>query len=274
MEFLRYIVLSFLLVGCGYVAPSSKERMDRLKTLIQGKNLTRKVFKTQYLNIFGISKDITKCKNRDLSIYIEGDGLSWISPSTISKNPTPINPIGLKLFLKDKKECSLYLSRPCQYIKDKRCHSSFWSDARYSKKIIKSYDEVLDKIKKSYKVKSFTLIGYSGGGAIAALLSAKREDISKLITVCADLDIKEWTTSHHVSPLYRSLNPADFSKRLSFIKQFHFIGGEDKTVGLSNFLSYLKKFKNKSHIKYTIFQNYNHQDYWVQNWQKILYLTR
>ncbi len=55
--------------------------------------------------------------SRVLTIYIEGDGLAWISRSIISPDPIPINPIGLKLALQHTQhKVVAYLARPCQYV--------------------------------------------------------------------------------------------------------------------------------------------------------------
>jgi len=49
------------------------------------------------------------------------------------------------------------------------------------------------------------LIGYSGGGATAALIAARRDDISRLITVAGNLDHDKWTQLHTITPLTHSL---------------------------------------------------------------------
>ncbi|MDQ7067453.1 MAG: hypothetical protein Q9M40_05510 [Sulfurimonas sp.] len=42
--------------------------------------------------------------------------MAWITSSTISSDPTPINPIGLKFMLKNNSSCKIYLARPFQYL--------------------------------------------------------------------------------------------------------------------------------------------------------------
>ena len=74
------------------------------------------------------------------------------------------------------------------------------------------------------------LIGFSGGGAVAALLAEMRNDVAALITVCGNLDHPTWTAMHRVTPLYGSLNPVDHTSRLSALPQVHFVGGADDNV--------------------------------------------
>lgn len=50
-----------------------------------------------------------------LTIYIEGDGLAWINRSSPSADPTPTDPIALKLALAQPEGNAVYLARPCQY---------------------------------------------------------------------------------------------------------------------------------------------------------------
>ena len=51
----------------------------------------------------------------DLNIYLEGDGLAWVSRREPSRDPTPDNPIGLRLAAIDPAPNVIWLARPCQY---------------------------------------------------------------------------------------------------------------------------------------------------------------
>ncbi len=55
--------------------------------------------------------------------------------------------------------------------------------------MVNSIHKTLDQIKTRYNASGFNLIGYSGGGAIAALVAADRNDILSLRTVAGNLDI-------------------------------------------------------------------------------------
>ncbi len=255
--------------GCSYTVPTVSKRIDTLKKLVNGKNLQKVIIHTKKFNLYSIHKNLSSCKNKTIDLYIEGDGLSWVTIDKPSKNPTPINPMGLKLFLQDFNKCTVYIARPCQYISGSNCKPKYWTSGRFSNEVIKSFNEALDKIKKITKASSFRLFGYSGGGAIATILAAKRDDISILVTIGGNLDIKKWSSEHYITPLYDSLNPANFTQQLSSIKQFHLIGEKDTIVGISVFQSYFKKFKNKNNIRYKVFKGFNHNCCWEKNWGSI-----
>ena len=53
--------------------------------------------------------------DKNLMIYIEGDGNAWDKKHLLSKNPTPKNPLALKLVAKDTADSILYIARPCMY---------------------------------------------------------------------------------------------------------------------------------------------------------------
>lgn len=263
MRKLIYFFIFLFLIGCGYNIPTPSQRLEKADKLA-GNKFKKHIFNTKEFKIFSYEGNLKGCKK--VYVYIEGDGLSWITSDLISSNPTPLNPEGLKLALNDRHKCVVYLARPCQYVNDKQCNYKYWTDCRFSKKVISSYQDVLNQLKNKYDIKSFVLIGYSGGGAVAALISAFRNDVSMLVTVAGNLDTKKWCEIHHLTPLTCSLNPADFTDKLENIKQLHLIGGSDNNIKKAVFFSYYDKFKNKKNIKYLIIKNYKHNS----DWSKIL----
>lgn len=257
-------ILSLLLVGCARVVPTPQERLHVANDLALKNSLHVEIFKTKNFNIFGYKTNLSTCKH--IHLYIEGDGLSWITSSTISDNPTPINPMGLKLMVKDNSTCKLYLARPCQYISSSKCNEKYWTNYRFSKEIIDSYNEILNGL----KFESITIFGFSGGGTIAALLSASRDDIEKLVSIAGNLDIDFWAKKHYLTPLKGSLNPADFTDKLEDIEQIHLIGGKDTNIDKSIYDSYVSNFKNTKNIKYKIYKDFTHTCCWDKKWKEIL----
>ncbi len=264
--FILIVVTSFLLSGCGITIPTHTQRVQSAKD-IAGKDVIQKTYESSYFNLFTYSSLSNTCKEGVANVYIEGDGLAWISSSRISKDPTPINPQALKMFTKDKSGCKVYMARPCQYANSYECSEKYWTSHRFSKKVIQSYDEILQKIKIQYSLKGFRLIGYSGGGAVAALTSATRDDIDMLVTAAGNLDTDFWTKKHYITPLSGSLNPADYSDKLEHIKQFHLIGEKDRIIDRSIFESYKNRFENKQNIKHKIVKDFTHGCCWAQKWQ-------
>lgn len=213
-------------------------------------------------------------------LYIEGDGKSWKTRYSMSENPTPTDPVALRLASKDSRENILYLSRPCQYssINDSKCNETrkYWGRARYSLQIINHFDKLISSIKSQYKVTSFEIIGYSGGGVIASALAAKRKDIIKLITIASNLDHKQWTSIHQVSPLIESVDLFSMLNQLSLIKQFHFFGKKDNIVPFNLNETFFDALRSKQadNIHEFIIKDSGHQCCWADIWNNLLAKTQ
>ncbi|MBU1002454.1 MAG: alpha/beta hydrolase [Proteobacteria bacterium] len=165
-----------------------------------------------------------------IHIYIEGDGVAYATPTRPSLDPTPITPTALLLAQRDNAPAVAYLGRPCQYVTGAACSSRCWTTGRFSAAVLQTMTGLVDAAKASAGARRVVLIGFSGGGAVATLLAARRTDVAALITVCGNLDHAAWTAMHHVTPLYGSLNPAEYAARLSSLPQTHFMGGADTNV--------------------------------------------
>ena len=121
-----------------------------------------------------------------------------------SANPTPRNPLGLRLAAIDPGKNVLYLARPCQYINfksERSCKVSYWTLKRFSKEVIIAVNEAIDKMVLKARVERIHLVGYSGGGAVAALVAASRKDVSSLRTLAGYMDHVSLNKEVGVSPL-------------------------------------------------------------------------
>lgn len=265
---MKYIFLfvSFLFIGCSSI-PSVEQRVNTSNELIKNKKIKKKVVDTSGFLLYSLQK-VSKCEK--IRVYIEGDGLSWLSRTKISSNPTPINPLAQKLFIKDESACKIYFARPCQYISNEKCKKKYWTSHRYSKEVIASYNQAFEKVKKEFLNKSFEVVGFSGGGTIAVILAGTRSDISYLLTVAGNLDHKYWTQKHKITELRGSVNPVDYVKSLEKIEQLHLIGAEDKIIDDSIFNSYFSYFNDKTKVQKRVFKGFSHQKGWVENWENIL----
>jgi hypothetical protein len=265
MKLFFSITLFILFYGCTSNIPTPEQRLNT--ALNTDNNLKINLIKTKTFTLFSLQQLSRKCKN--INIYIEGDGLAWVTRSKISNNPTPINPVALKLMKHDNSPCKIYLARPCQYTNSSLCEKKYWTSGRFHSKIIQSYQTALDKIKKEYNNTTFKLIGYSGGGAIALLTASQRDDIKQVITVAGNLDHATWTQLHNITPLTQSLNPVNYINHLKNIHQIHLIGTQDTIIPKEVTLSYMKKLSLNHKIK-LIHVDSNHRCCWDKTFSSII----
>jgi hypothetical protein len=164
-----------------------------------------------------------------LHVYLEGDGRPWATPTRVSADPTPRDPLALRLMLRDAQP-SLYLGRPCYHggARQPPCRPWLWTHGRYSEPVVASMAAALTAIVEANRVREVTLIGYSGGGVLAMLLAPRVPGVVAVITVAANLDIDAWAGLHGYSPLQGSLNPAQLPALPARIRQHHFAGSRDR----------------------------------------------
>jgi predicted esterase len=173
--------------------------------------------------------------DRPLNVYIEGDGLAWVSRYQPSDDPTPHQALGLALAAADPAPNVLYLARPCQFTPmsaNPRCGVAYWTGKRYAEEVVASMNQAITDYvaKMETPGQRINLIGYSGGAAIAVLVAARRSDIASLRTVAGNLDEVEVNRLHKVSAMPDSLNAIDFARQVAAIPQMHFSGADDPVV--------------------------------------------
>lgn len=168
-----------------------------------------------------------------ITIYIEGDGRSFITPRRVSPDPTPRNPLALKLAALDRSLNIAYLARPCQYTPhhlDRHCNALVWTDWRFSESTIRALNEAIEVLKSRAHSKGIHLVGFSGGGGVAVLVAARRHDVLTLRTIAGDLNHVRLTAYHQTTPLSGSLNPMFYVSKVLNIPQLHFSGENDTVV--------------------------------------------
>ena len=202
-------------------------------------------------------------------VYIEGDGAAWLSRSRLSADPTPRDPVALRLALNHPAPGALYAARPCQYVSAAalaRCDPALWSGARWSEAVVAAMSAALSHWKRSPNER-FVLAGWSGGGVVAALLAARRDDADGLITVAAPLDAAAWTAHHGVSPLAASLDPAaePADRRAPAL---HLHGGRDATVPPSIIEAYRRAAPPNA--RFVVVPAFGHRCCWARAWPRLL----
>lgn len=208
-----------------------------------------------------------------LTVYIEGDGLAWLSGSQPSDDPTPRNPIGLELALRHPQGAAVYLARPCQYVgpeEARNCRQAYWTNRRFAPEVVAASNQAIDALKQSFGADKLVLVGYSGGGAVSALVAARRKDVVQLITVAGNLDHRTWTEQHRIPPLEGSLNPADEWRALASLPQLHFVGERDMVVNRAVADAYASRFPLDQRPEVVSIPDFDHSCCWAEKWSALL----
>lgn len=205
-----------------------------------------------------------------LTVFVEGDGRSWRTRSMPSNDPTPARPVALQLALAGLgKGRVAYLARPCQFDARERsgCEETLWTHRRYSQYNLDALTRALDELKRDEE--QLMLIGYSGGGVMAALLGATRDDVLGFVTIAANLDTSAWTRLHKVTALAGSLEPLDYADRLAALPQVHLVGGRDEIVPAHLMSAYLNRAGVEESGRVIVEPGFDHHCCWVDDWQQL-----
>lgn len=206
-----------------------------------------------------------------LTVYIEGDGFAWVTGRQPSSNPTPRDPLALRLALAQPAGNAAYLARPCQYVDAARlgCEQRYWTGSRFSAEVVHAESLALDSLKRRFGAHRLTLVGYSGGGAVAALLASRRGDVERLITVAGNLDHRAWTARHRLRSLNDSLNPADEIDALRGVRQWHFSGERDTVVSPELARGFTQRFPAGHRPVIHVEAGFDHRCCWAENWPRL-----
>jgi pimeloyl-ACP methyl ester carboxylesterase len=209
-----------------------------------------------------------------LTAYLEGDGLAYVWRGQPALDPTPTDPVALRLALADPGKMPVaWIGRPCQYtLPDyaRNCRSAEWTLRRYAPEILDSVSAALDALERQSGARRLVLVGYSGGGAVAVLLAARRRDVALIITVAADLDLGYWTRREHLSPLTGSLDPAHVAAEVKAIPQFHFTGADDDVVGTDVARAYLAQLPPGAPAHLVEVPGFTHACCWARDWPSLM----
>jgi hypothetical protein len=269
--FLILISISLFILGCATI-PLFNDRASVAQGIAAKAGLTKEYIKAGRFTLMSYHR-LDK-RSESISIYIEGDGRAWESKYMLSDDPTPLNPVALRLAAQDPAGNVVYIARPGQYpfsgIPD--CDSRYWSGSRFAQEVINSFSQAIDLLKEKSLARHVELIGYSGGGAIAVLLAARRRDVTALRTVAGNLDPQAFCEYHHVSQLEGSMDPMNVAREISLIPQRHFAGSKDSIVPVFITRYFIKQLGDKSDDRITIVQGASHSKEWQQRWKELLSL--
>ncbi len=228
---LSIILLSIFMVPSSLLAFQKGDGYKLADRLIETGRFEKKLYHMKTFTLYGLLRKGTK---PTLRVYIEGDGHAWNSRTEPSDDPTPYNPVALRLAMKDSTaDTVLYLARPCQFTQgdeQRNCHVYYWTDARLGEAVIGDLNMAIHEAKKAAGAKDVRLIGFSGGGGAAVLIAARRNDVSHITTVAGNLNSSAWTRYQKVTPLVNSLEPFNTASVLRHIPQVHISGGKDTVI--------------------------------------------
>ena len=207
-----------------------------------------------------------------ISIYIEGDGRAWETKHKLSEDPTPSNPVALRLVAVDPADNVAYIARPGQYSLSgfPECDPKYWLGSRFAQEVVEAFNKTIDILKEKSGAKDVELVGYSGGGAIAVLVAARRSDVIALRTVAGNLNTKALSEYHHVSQLDGSMNPMDVAQKVTYILQRHFVGSRDKIIPPMIAESFVKMEGDKDYERITVVDDTTHNDGWEKRWKELV----
>lgn len=264
-RFLFIAVLSFsVLLAGGCASPTQRIGEAAARFGYQPLELEGKGFRLTAFFKPGAEK-----AGKPLHLYLEGDGTPWLSRREISDDPTPRDPVMLRLMALDEGP-ALYLGRPCYYghAADAGCSPDLWTNKRYGLEVVDSLAHALRKFLSRNAAQRLVLFGHSGGGALAVLLAPRFTETSAIVTLGGNLDIDAWTRYHGYSPLAGSLNPAEV--KTDGVLEYHYLGEADRTIPPSVFEPIAKR---RPHARVFVLPDFDHRCCWQDVWKDILQRT-
>jgi len=114
--------------------------------------------------------------------------------------------------------------------------------------------------------KRVTLIGYSGGAALALLIADDIPEADRIVTVAGNLDIAGWVHLHRYSPLAGSLDPLTVKRRRTNVMQLHYAGARDENVPPAMIAAAAAQLGGRV----LIINDFTHECCWVSIWQDVL----
>ncbi|OAN54699.1 hypothetical protein A6A04_12155 [Paramagnetospirillum marisnigri] len=209
---------------------------------------------------------------QSLTVYFEGDGKGWVGGRP-PINPTPTDPLALRLAAQDGSGNVAYVARPCQFVdldREARCDESYWTGRRYAPEVVDAMNRAVDHLKARSRASAVDLVGYSGGGAIAVLVASRRTDVASIRTVAGNLDHVALHANHGVSQMPQSLNAIDVAPALARVPQVHYSGGRDPWVPPFVASRYAVRAGADSCVKSETFSGATHTEGWVEQWRMVV----
>jgi pimeloyl-ACP methyl ester carboxylesterase len=200
-----------------------------------------------------------------LHVYLDGDGSPWRSRRQPAMDPSARDPLVLDLMQRDP-SAAVLVGRPCYYRDKPACDAGAWTARRYAEDIVARMAAAIEQEIAAVPNSPVTLIGYSGGGALAMLIAPRLSRVEGVVTVAANLDVAAWAADHGYAPLLGSLDPALQPPLPTRIRQYHFFGAEDGNVRAASMLPIARRER----AAVEVVDGFDHRCCWREDWPALL----
>jgi len=203
--------------------------------------------------------------NHRLTVYIDGDG----NPQETT-DPSPQNPVAQRLAAQDRG--AWVVGRPCYQLEQPNvdCTPQVWRGARYGESVLLAMTKVIQQLLAHTGHQSIRLVGYSGGGTLAVLLSDRLPSVIEVITLAAPLDLAAWARARGSLPPEASLDPLRHHQTggaSGMTRYTHLVAGRDSVVPMGQATAYSLRFPEE---QFHTFPLYDHVCCWLRDWSDIL----
>jgi hypothetical protein len=260
----RFLLMTILLAGLQGCASGYHSDSDSLANTASMKraDITAGLFQLiTYSRIRNVNAPVT--------IYVEGDVRGWVPLADPGLDATPDEELGLKLASTDPATNVVFIAQPCQFgINDPACADPAWSNGLLAERIITGINRAIDHIVVVFPHPHINLVGYSGGGAVATVLAARRHDVVSLRTIAGNLDPDASNRYHAADPQDDFIAPMEVASRLALLPQEHFVGDKDYFVPPFLTENFIKAIGPSRCVHVTHIENATHKTGWESFWEQ------
>lgn len=255
-----FVLAVWLLSGCATPVSRLYDRAAQYEfsdEVVTGEHYSHAVFRS---NVSAAVKT--------LHVYLEGDGRPWRFRYWRAKDPTPPDPLMMRLMRHDSVP-AVYVGRPCYngFAEQRGCHSGLWTSGRYSPAVINSMLAVINNEIRRTGAEKINLFGHSGGATLAVLLADRLQQTEVVVTLAGNFDVDAWTSLHGYAPLLGSVNPINTPALRTGIRQIHLFGALDANIPSALALPWLMRQHTVTALE---IPNFGHGCCWEMIWSDVL----
>jgi hypothetical protein len=217
--------------------------------------------------------DADSSETGSLHVYIEGDGSPFLNDETVAVDPTPHDPLMLRLMALDPSP-SIYLGRPCYFglYSDGRCNPLYWTLLRFSPDVVDSMATALLSEAAAVGATRLQLYAHSGGATLAILLADRVREVTQVVTIGGNLDIDSWSALHGYTSMTGSLNPVAIHWHRDPPYMLHLVGSKDRNTPPALIEAAVSKGTVPGTVR--VIEGYTHNCCWEKIWPSILRESR